>query len=201
MSTAMSARLAAGLACLLAATVARHWLEAAMLRHMLLQLPLLLAAGWLLAGALASRAPAWLRRSVRFDQHGLCGLTALLLVSAYWMIPRALEQSLNAPLAECAKFASLMLTGAILPGSLQRANAVIQLFYLGNLSWMMAFAGIQYQNLPQRLCNAYRLDDQTDTGMALVIASIVIAALWCWRLAPAAAGASTPTSRPAASPP
>jgi hypothetical protein len=101
MSTAMSARLAAGTACLLAATVARHWLEAAMLRHMLLQLPLLLAAGWLLAGALASRAPAWLRRSVRLDQHGLCGLTSLLLV-AYWMIPRALEQSLNAPLAECA---------------------------------------------------------------------------------------------------
>jgi hypothetical protein len=49
---------------------------------------------------------------------------------------------------------------------------------------MMAFAGIQYQNLPQRLCNAYRLDDQTDTGMALVIASVVIAAFWCWRTAP-----------------
>lgn len=179
----MSMRLAAGLACLLAAAVPRHWLEASMLRHMLLQLPLLLAAGGLLAGAFAFRAPVWLRHGARFDQHGLCGLTALLLVSAYWMIPRALEQSLSLPLAESAKFGSLLLAGAVLPGSLRRANAVVQLFYLGNLSWMMAFAGIQYQNLPQRLCNAYRLDDQADTGMALVIASVAIAVVWCGRRA------------------
>jgi hypothetical protein len=52
---------------------------------------------------------------------------------------------------------------------------------------MMAIAGMQYQNMPQRLCNAYLLDDQTTTGIALVVASVVIAGAWCWRLAPAIA--------------
>ena len=169
----------AGLACLLLAALPRHWLEASMLRHMLLQLPLLVAAGWLLAGR--SRAMA---RAAALDQHGMTGLTILLFVSAYWMIPRALELSINAPLAEAGKFASLLLLGALLPGALTRANWIVQIFFLGNFSWMMAIAGIQYQNMPRQLCNAYLLDDQITTGVALVVASIAIAIAWCRRLAP-----------------
>ncbi len=175
--------IAIGLACLTLAILPRHWLEAEMLRHMLLQLPLLLAAGWLLAaGATRSTAPAAI---ARYDQHGVCGLAAMLFVTAYWMIPRALEQSITASWAEAAKFASLIALGAILPGSLKRANWIVQLFFLGNFSWMMAVAGIQYQSMPQRLCNAYLLDDQVWTGIGLVTASVAIAAIWCWRLAPA----------------
>lgn len=173
------------LACLLAATLPRVWLESSMLRHMLLQLPLLVAAGWLLAGAMprgrqGSQPGRW--RIAAVDQHGLTGLTALLFVSAYWMIPRALELSITDPLVEAAKFISLGTLGAILPGSLRRANRIVQLFYMGNLCWMTAIAGIQYQNMPQRLCNAYLLDDQIATGAALVCASIAIALLWGWRL-------------------
>ncbi|MHA4871470.1 hypothetical protein ACXZ1M_27660 [Duganella sp. PWIR1] len=170
-------RLALAVACLLAAALPRVWLEASMLRHMLLQLPLLVAAGWLLASALHGRS-----RIAAVDQHGVTGLTALLFISAYWMIPRALELSITDPLIEAAKFVSLTALGAILPGSLQRANWIVQLFYMGNLSWMTAIAGIQYQNMPQRLCNAYLLDDQIATGAALVCASIAIALLWGWRL-------------------
>ncbi len=169
----------AGLACLLLAALPRRWLEASMLRHMLLQLPLLIAAGWLLAGR--SR---WMARAAVIDQHGVTGLTTLLFISAFWMIPRALELSINAPLAEAGKFASMLLLGALLPGSLTRANWIVQIFFLGNVSWMMAIAGIQYQNMPRQLCNAYLLDDQITTGIALVIASIVIAIAWCRRLAP-----------------
>jgi hypothetical protein len=177
------AALAAGVICLALAAIPRHWLEASMLRHMLLQLPLLATAGWLLAGR--ARWPRS-RRIAVLDQQGLCGLTALLFISAYWMIPRALEQSINLPLAEAGKFLSLVALGALLPGSLSRANWIVQLFFLGNFSWMMAVAGMQYQNLPQRLCNAYLLDDQIITGVALVIASVAIAIAWCWRLLPAA---------------
>jgi hypothetical protein len=177
----MTPRLAAavGLACLLLAALPRVWLEASMLRHMLLQLPLIVVAGWLLAGRWSVN-----RRAGAIDQHGVTGLTIMLFVSAYWMIPRALELSINSPLAEAGKFASLLLLGAMLPGSLARANWIVQLFFLGNFSWMMAIAGIQYQNMPRQLCNAYLLDDQITTGIALVIASIAIAAAWCWRLAP-----------------
>ncbi|WP_229259608.1 hypothetical protein [Duganella aceris] len=180
MSPRRAAFAAAGLPCLLLAALPRHWLEASMLRHMLLQLPLLVAAGWLLAG----RNQRLQSIAAMIDQHGVTGLTALLFVSAYWMIPRALELSINSPMLEAAKFASLLLLGALIPGSLKRANWIVHLFFLGNFSWMMAIAGIQYQNMPQQLCNAYLLDDQINTGIALVITSIAIAVVWCWRLAP-----------------
>lgn len=161
-----------------------------MLRHMLIQLPLLLAAGWLLAeGTQASTS--WF---AKFDQHGFTGLTGFFLITAYWMIPRALEQSLTFAPGEIGKFVSLLGIGMLLPSSLSRASWIVQLFYLGNYAWMTAIAGIQYQVLPQRLCNAYLLDDQADAGMGLVALSIIVSVIWCWRLAPVILGTMNPTT-------
>lgn len=150
-----------------------------MLRHMALELPLVFGAGWLLAGVVpaARRATALL---AQVDMQGLFGQTLLMLVSACWMVPRALELSLDHPAVAAAKFGSIFLAGAILPGSLARAAVVVQLFYLGNTCWMLAVTGMLYQSEPQRLCNAYLLDDQNQAGLALVIASVVVAILW-WR--------------------
>jgi hypothetical protein len=180
------ARLVLAVALLLAAVWLAPWLEASMARHMLVQLPLLVAAGWCAAATLAARWPI-----ARIDDYGITGLSALLFVSAYWMVPRALELSLSVPLAEAAKFASLLALGLVLPGSLARCPWVVQLFFLGNFGAMMAIAGVQYQNLPERLCNAYLLDDQALTGMGLVIGAIVISLAWCARIAPALS--ATPT--------
>jgi len=174
----MSWRPALGLLCLAFAVFGAAWLEASMLRHMLLQLPLLLAAGSLLASA----PLLYWSRIVRIDQHGISGLTALLMVSAYWMIPRALELSLAHRGYAVAKFASMLVVGWWLPGALRRAHVVVQVFYLGNLSWMMAMAGLLYQDLPQRLCNAYLLDDQEQTGRALVLAALLIGGCCLCRL-------------------
>lgn len=174
------ARLGIAAALLLLAVGAAPWLEASMARHMLVQLPALVLAGWASAGLLPARWSA-----ARIDDYGITGLTALLLVSAYWMVPRALELSLASPLSEAAKLASLFSLGLILPGSLRRCPWVAQLFFLGNVSAMMAIAGMQYQNLPQRLCNAYLLDDQNVAGMGLVAAAVLIAMAWCARIAPA----------------
>ncbi|MYM22629.1 hypothetical protein GTP46_08220 [Duganella sp. FT135W] len=157
-----------------------RWLESSMLRHMLVQLPLLIIGGWT-AGA----AQPGHRLLVKADQYGVAGLTGLLFISAYWMIPRALELSLNSIWSEAGKFASLFLLGMVLPGSLGRCPWVVQLFFLGNFGAMMAIAGIQYQNMLQRLCNAYLLDDQNLTGMALTTAAILLSIAWCIRMAPA----------------
>jgi len=178
--TYLAYRRAAGLACVLVACSARGWLESIMFTHMLVQLPLLFAAGWLLFGDVYW--PRWLAVP---DRYGLTSLTTLLFISAYWMIPRALEQSLQSSNSEIAKTVCWILAGALLPAALRRARLVIQLFYLGNFCWMTAIAGIQYQNMPQRLCNAYLLGDQSATGVGLVVLSILIAIAWCLRHASA----------------
>lgn len=171
----------AGAALLAAALLFRGLLEATMLGHMMAQLPLIFAGGWLLAG----RAARDSERLADCDRHGLAGLTALLFISACWMIPRALELSLGEPLAELAKFASVALLGAVLPASIARANVVIQLFYLGNFSAMTAIAGMLYQDMPEQLCNAYLQDDQARTGAFLITAAVAAAVGWCIRTFPA----------------
>lgn len=173
----------AGAALVAAALLLRGPLEASMALHMVVQLPMIAVGGALAGRALAGSSERLAGALARWDAHGLAGLVWMLLASAYWMVPRALEQPLTMPLAEAGKFASLFLLGFLLPGALARAAAVIQLFFLGNFCAMMAIAGLLYQDMGQRLCNAYSLNDQVVTGVGLVVASIGIAAAWCvWQL-------------------
>lgn len=170
-------RLFVVLAAMLIAFGGASWLESRMYSHMLIQLPLLVLAGWLVNGFVPLEAPV-----AKIDQYGILGMTMLLLVSAYWMVPRALELSLTSAWFEDGKIASLFSLGLILPGSLKRCPWVAQLFFLGNFGAMMAIAGIQYQDLPQRLCNAYLLDDQNLTGIGLTATAILISLTWSARI-------------------
>lgn len=89
-------------------------LEATMWRHMLVQLPLLVACGVLLRPwpcRLLPLAPG----AARWDAQGLATLTAAAFAMTYWMIPRALEQALDEPFANGMKFISLLLLGACCP--------------------------------------------------------------------------------------
>ncbi|WP_394780248.1 hypothetical protein [Undibacterium sp.] len=167
--------------------VTRQELERSMLLHMMAQLPLLFLCGALLAQAAVLSGATFFNRLRIYDQNGVAGLFALLFISAYWMIPRALEECLTMPMAEFSKFVSLIALGAVLPGSLKRANWIIQVFFLGNFCSMTAIVGMLYQDMPQRLCNAYLLDDQSTTGMGLVTASLLVAACWCIARIPALA--------------
>lgn len=164
-----------GVLLLAGAWLFRAPLEATMLGHMVAQLPMIFFGGMLL-GSRTARNSATL---ASFDRHGLTGLTALLILSSYWMIPRALEFVLTQPLHELAKFVSWALLGAVLPASIARANIVIELFYLGNFCAMTAIAGMLYQDVPEQLCNAYLKDDQALTGAFLIIFAVAAAVGWC----------------------
>lgn len=107
----------------------RGALEATMLGHMVAQIPMIFFGGLLLGGR-AIRDSALL---ASYDRHGLTGLTALLFISAYWMIPRALEFSLTMPGYELAKFASWALLGAVLP-PLSRAPTSSSSFSISGIS-------------------------------------------------------------------
>jgi hypothetical protein len=174
----------AGVLLLALAIAFRQQMESSMALHMLLQIPLLLCAGALIASTLAAASRerhvlAWLAGHWRsHDENGVTGLVALTVASAYWMIPKALDHVLASPTADFWKIVSLLAIGAMLPGAFARANRIIQLFFLGNLVSMMAIAGMLYQDAPQRLCNSYLMDDQVVAGTGLVVFAIAIALAW-----------------------
>ena len=144
---------------LMALPSARNALEASMARHMLLQFPLLLCGGALLAAGIPQR----LRQALaRWNAYGISGLLATALVLAVLMVPRALDLALVNPGIEAAKCAVLVLAGGA----------------LGNVLPMTAVVGQLYIDSPTRICNAYLLDDQALLGQWLVWLALAVAVGW-----------------------
>ena len=163
------------LCALLAWPALRHALEASMWRHMVLQFPLLMAAGALLAAALPPRA----RGAVaRWNAHGIAGLVGVAMVLGVLMVPRVLDLALRDGATEAAKCAALVLAGAALRLSWRAAGLVVQGFFLGNVLPMTAVVGQLYIDAPLRLCNAYLLDDQARLGQWLIALSALLALGW-----------------------
>lgn len=179
-SARQQALLGAALLLLAALPGLRPWLEAGMWRHMVLQFPLLLLAGALLAATLPAPARTAL---ARWNAQGMTGLVAVGVVLTVLMVPRALDLALREPNVELAKFAALLLAGALLRLSWPRAGLVVQGFFLGNLLPMMAVVGQLYIDSPLRLCNAYLLDDQERLGRWLIALAALAALAWLAQVA------------------
>jgi hypothetical protein len=160
----------------------RSWLEADMARHMLIEFPLLLVAGLVIAKALPERTVALI---MRYNHLGLAGLIFVSLTTAYWMIPVALDQALSSGPAAAAKYATFLAAGMLLPVSFQAAPLAMQAFFVGNWVWMTATVGLLYQSTPQQLCVNYLIGTQLSTGEGLIAAAVAIAGLWCVYAVPA----------------
>lgn len=175
MSKSTQAILGLGLLIVLTIPAIRHSMEASMWRHMLLQFPLWISAAALLAAGL----PAPLRTAIaRWNRYGISGLCVVAVTLAVLMIPRVLDQALLHPTIEFAKLAALVLTGIALRLSWQPAGLIVQFFFLGNILPMMGVIGWLYTESPQRLCNAYLLDDQIQLGNWLIGVAIAVAVMW-----------------------
>lgn len=175
MSKSTQAILGLGLLIVLTIPAIRHSMEASMWRHMLLQFPLWISAAALLAAGL----PAPLRTAIaRWNRYGISGLCVVAVTLAVLMIPRVLDQALLHLTIEFAKLAALVLTGIALRLSWQPAGLIVQFFFLGNILPMMGVIGWLYTESPQRLCNAYLLDDQIQLGNWLIGVAIAVAVMW-----------------------
>jgi hypothetical protein len=158
------------------AIVQREMLTALMSLHMLVQIPLLLLAGVFLE--LACRTllgGSWLR-----NDYGIAGLLLVSLVTAGWMIPKALDDALVDWRVAALKYAGLPVCGWILAASWRRAPGAVRLFFLGNFCWMSAIVGLVYLDQPLRLCNAYLQDDQYWAGRGLIALAVALPLLWGW---------------------
>jgi len=151
------------------------WLEADMARHMLVEIPLIVAAG----AGLARFTPAYARTAIaRVDAFGLSGWLFAGLVMAFWMIPAALDAAVASPAMNTAKFASLSAAGFLLRESLRRSPLALEAFFVGNFTWMAATVGLVYQDAETRLCLAYLTDSQQRAGEGLVILAVVAFVAW-----------------------
>ena len=167
---------------LLALPVARRFLEGSMTLHMLVQYPLLMLCGALLASRLPTMClklePAGRGAGNGWNAHGMTGLFASAVILAIVMIPRVLDLALISPAVEFAKMAALLFCGAALRLSWQAAGWLVQGFFLGQVLPMSVVVGTLYESSPVRVCNAYLLGDQVLLGRLLVWIAAGVALAW-----------------------
>lgn len=160
---------------ILAVPAMRSMMEGDMALHMLLQFPMLLLAGWLLAQGLPQRARAGLQK---WNHAGIVGLLMAAMVLMLWMIPRALDMVLSDGTMEFCKFLTLVMTGMALELSWQAAGLIVRGFFLGNVLPMMMVVGWLYIEAPVRICNAYLADDQLRAGSGLLALAMAGCVVW-----------------------
>lgn len=158
----------------------RHALESRMTSQMLLQIPLLGLAGWLLVSGM----PDWLARRLAIWNHrGISGLLLASLTGIVWMLPRAMDAALDDPRFAVAKFLSVpLLIGAPVALSWPRAGFVVRGVFLAELTATALRLGWLYLISPVRLCSNYLLGDQQLLGRLLLAAGFAIMLFVAWKL-------------------
>ncbi len=162
--------LALGLLLALGVPPLSGWWEAALVRHMLAQIPLLLLAGALVGPLLWTARPSgpgWQQ------SEGVAAVLVGLVCLAFWMLPRWLDAAVVSPWVNTAKILSLPLLGGIPLGwGWARLGAVARGFVWTHIVTMFAVLGALYLAWPERLCNNYLASEQ----MALGHGSLAVAA-------------------------
>ena len=158
----------------------RHALESSMTAQMLVQLPLLVAAGALFAPAVS---PAFRVRLHRWNQGGVTGLVLATLVAAFWMLPRSLDASTTDPYMAAAKYLLVpLLIGLPFALSWPRMGFVVRGVFLAEVVATCFRLGWLYRVSPIRLCNNYGLSDQQRLGGYLLMLGGGLLAWIGWKL-------------------
>ena len=164
----------------LAVPPVRDLLESTMTLQLLVQIPLLALAGWWLAQGIPDCLGAHL---ARWDYSGISGLLLASLTSTVWMLPRAMDASLDDPSIMLAKFLSVpLLIGAPVALSWPRAGFVVRGVIMLELIATAFRLGWLYLISPERLCASYLLDDQQQLGKILIAIGIAILLVVFWKL-------------------
>lgn len=164
--------LAALLLLLLAVPPLAAWWKAALVRHMLVQIPLLVVAGLLVGPLLwpARRAgPGW------GQAEAVAAVLAGLFCLAFWMLPRWLDAAVSDPAVDGVKIASLFLLGGVPLGwGWVRLRPVARGFVWAHAVTMLAVVGLLYRVYPDRLCNSYLLGEQAQLGTGTLLLAGVL---------------------------
>lgn len=151
----------------------RHLIESSMAVHMLVQMPLLIFAGYSfditkqkVSYKLNTSAAQWLW---------------IYLTTMFWMLPISLDKALIYPVWDIFKILTLLITGIVLKVVFQ-SHRLLALFFIGSTVMMLFFAGFNYQQSDVRLCNAYLIESQKITGSGLIIVASALLLFLFWKI-------------------
>lgn len=168
---------AAGLLLVTAIPPVAWWWEASLVRHMLMQIPMLILAGIML-GSLRRPDPA---RDAAATARGrqADGIAAVLLGAftvAFWMLPRWLDAAAGDARVDAVKIVTLvLLAGLPLGWGWPRLGGIARAFFWAQAISMAAVLGVLYLTFPERLCNSYLVSEQPVLGAVMLAVAGILA--------------------------
>lgn len=174
-----NAALGIGLFILLAFPPVKHLMESHMVGQMIVQLPLLVLAGFFIGEAIKTKISVENNNS---KLNGVAGILLALFTITYWMLPRAVDASLNDVVFGILKYSTLPLLAGI-PISLcwKRLCPLWKSFIWANNISMFGVYGWLYIISPVRLCNNYLLGQQVLLGQIFLLITALIILYFIFR--------------------
>ena len=144
----------------------RVLIESSMSFHMVVQIPALIIAGYLLSMLPLfyqqyTKEPLTLNLSLGFWLW-------ILFASMFWMLPISLDKALINPYWDVFKITTLLLSGLLLRHTFTGPK-ILSLFFIGSTIMMLFFIGYFYQGSELRLCNSYLIESQQTAGLSLIL--------------------------------
>ena len=147
-----------------AASPIDDWLDRAMPRLLLLEMPAWIALGW-------TAARVWRAEATPWNPYGLTGLAFFLGAVGFWMIPRSVDAIGASEVVDQTMHLSLLLAGAALASSVPFMPFVVRAA-LGIYGAAMSVSlGMVYSSWSSLLCGTFDLAQQRAAGRWLLAAS------------------------------
>ena len=152
------------------------FLESSMAAHVMIELPLLALAGYLMARPFRHK---WSQTLSIFNYGGIPGILVAAFTMAFWMIPKWLDSSLmHVDVAWLKYFSVTFLVGFPLSLSWGALHPLIAALLKIEFLVMLARVGWIYLISPERLCSNYLLDDQVLLGQGLLVVAAGLGLIW-----------------------
>jgi len=145
------------------------YLESIMITHMLIQLPLLIIAGFLIGKGILQK---WTSFFTNWNDNGVPGMILIVIITMYWMLPRALDEALTISYVQVFKIVSLPLVGILLRDSWKKIQTLGRSFIFLNYLSMFGLMAWLYIDSPIQICNNYLETEQKMLGWGFLLITI-----------------------------
>jgi len=155
---------------ILACITLRPFAETDPVVHILVQLPVLAIAGYVLSP----------RKVVR-PATAIALTVVAVTATAFWMLPRSIDLAVANGWADAVKFVTVpVCIGMALSMAWPNLPDLVRPFLKAQVLSMLGVLGFVYLHAPIRICNAYLQSDQERLGFGFLFVAGFLALLWIY---------------------
>ena len=140
-----------------------HWFAETMVRHQLLQLPLMFLSGVVVSMIISFK--------IHDTAYGLAILIFSLFSLTFWMLPRSVDMAVIDPFFGRLMDLNMLTAGILIRGIFAGDLFEMRLLFLGMMTAMLIAVGVTLRVYDLLLCSSFDIPQQKTTGYYMLLLS------------------------------